>query len=42
MESGNTISGGFGSSEYLKIELQKCFPDIQIIQPHDARAAIVK
>ncbi|KAG5812763.1 hypothetical protein H9Q74_004114 [Fusarium xylarioides] len=34
--------GGFGSSQYLKVRLEEDNPDIQVIQPEDAWAAIVK
>ncbi|EPE33223.1 Actin-like ATPase [Glarea lozoyensis ATCC 20868] len=34
--------GGFGSSVYIKNRLQDKYPDIQVIQPHDAWGAIVK
>ncbi|KAH9205472.1 Hsp70 family protein-like protein [Leptodontidium sp. 2 PMI_412] len=36
------LVGGFGSSEYLKSCLVQDHPTIQVIQPHDAWAAIVK
>ncbi|KIX02411.1 uncharacterized protein Z518_08352 [Rhinocladiella mackenziei CBS 650.93] len=36
------LVGGFGASEYLKQNIQRRHPDIQVIQPHDAWAAIVK
>ncbi|KAH7370903.1 Hsp70 family protein-like protein [Rhexocercosporidium sp. MPI-PUGE-AT-0058] len=36
------LVGGFGSSEYLKSRLEAEHPEIQVIQPHDAWAAIVK
>jgi molecular chaperone DnaK (HSP70) len=36
------LVGGFGASEYLKQSIQLRHPDIQVIQPHDAWAAIVK
>ncbi|KAI2626431.1 actin-like ATPase domain-containing protein [Hypoxylon sp. NC1633] len=34
--------GGFGSSQYLKTQIEKAVPDVQVIQPDDAWAAIVK
>lgn len=36
------LVGGFGSSEYLKMRLEMGHPGIQVIQPHDSWAAIVK
>ncbi|TVY38304.1 Heat shock 70 kDa protein 12B [Lachnellula occidentalis] len=36
------LVGGFGSSEYLKSQLEQDHSTIQIIQPHGAWAAIVK
>lgn len=36
------LVGGFGESNYLKCCLEQKFPDIQIIQPHDAWSAIVR
>lgn len=36
------LVGGFGASEYLKLNIQRRHPDIQVIQPHDAWSAIVK
>ena len=39
---GIFLVGGFGSSAYLRQFLQRCHPDIQVIQPHDAWSAIVK
>jgi hypothetical protein len=36
------LVGGFGSSKYLKARLEAEHPGIQIIQPHDAWAAIVR
>ena len=36
------LVGGFGSSEFLKLSIQRRHPDIQVIQPHDAWSAIVK
>jgi hypothetical protein len=30
------LVGGFGSSQYLKMRLEKANPDIQVIQPTDA------
>ncbi|KAI9888402.1 MAG: hypothetical protein M1814_000494 [Vezdaea aestivalis] len=36
------LVGGFGSSLYLRDYLQEQRPDIQVIQPHDAWAAILK
>ncbi|KAH8595949.1 hypothetical protein B0O99DRAFT_511415 [Bisporella sp. PMI_857] len=39
---GIFLVGGFGSSQYLKKCIEKSFPDIQVIQPDDAWAAIVK
>ncbi|KAK8123027.1 hsp70 protein [Apiospora sp. TS-2023a] len=40
--TGNLLVGGFGSSQYLKGEIEKSFPDVQVIQPDDAWAAIAK
>ncbi|KAK8008221.1 hypothetical protein PG991_010772 [Apiospora marii] len=40
--TGILLVGGFGSSQYLKGEIEKSFPDVQVIQPDDAWAAIVK
>lgn len=34
--------GGFGSSQYLKSCIEKQYPHIQVLQPNDAWAAIVK
>ncbi|KAF5572993.1 Hsp70 family heat shock protein [Fusarium pseudoanthophilum] len=39
---GIFLVGGFGASQYLKARLQDANPDIQVIQPEDAWAAIVK
>ncbi|KAF5554730.1 Hsp70 family heat shock protein [Fusarium napiforme] len=39
---GIFLVGGFGSSQYLKIRLEESNPGIQVIQPDDAWAAIVK
>ncbi|KAM5526222.1 hypothetical protein QSH57_001883 [Fusarium oxysporum f. sp. vasinfectum] len=39
---GIFLVGGFGSSEYLKSRIEEAKPDIQVIQPDDAWAAIVK
>ncbi|KAH8657095.1 hypothetical protein BGZ60DRAFT_507739 [Tricladium varicosporioides] len=36
------LVGGFGSSIYLKLQLEKKFPEIQVIQPANGWAAIVK
>lgn len=36
------LVGGFGSSQYLKMRLEKANPDIQVIQPADAWGAIVR
>ncbi|PNP76464.1 hypothetical protein FNYG_10202 [Fusarium nygamai] len=36
------LVGGFGSSQYLKSRIEDENPDIQVIQPEDAWAAIVK
>jgi hypothetical protein len=30
------LVGGFGSSQYLKMRLEKANPEIQVIQPTDA------
>lgn len=40
--SGIFLVGGFGSSQYLKGCIQKEYPNIQVMQPNDAWAAIVK
>ncbi|KAK7985771.1 hypothetical protein PG988_003393 [Apiospora saccharicola] len=40
--TGILLVGGFGSSQYLKGEIEKSFPTVQVIQPDDAWAAIVK
>ncbi|KAL3954485.1 hypothetical protein ACCO45_010048 [Purpureocillium lilacinum] len=40
--TGIFLVGGFGSSQYLRDRVQKHFPDIQVLQPNDAWAAIVK
>ncbi|KAF5701588.1 Hsp70 chaperone protein [Fusarium globosum] len=39
---GIFLVGGFGASQYLKARIEKANPDIQVIQPDDAWAAIVK
>ncbi|RKK94122.1 hypothetical protein BFJ68_g15279 [Fusarium oxysporum] len=39
---GIFLVGGFGASQYLRIRLEESNPDIQVIQPEDAWAAIVK
>ncbi|KAI1750185.1 actin-like ATPase domain-containing protein [Xylaria castorea] len=39
---GIFLVGGFGASQYLKSCIEKEIPDIQVIQPDDAWAAIVK
>ncbi|KAF4335666.1 Hsp70 family heat shock protein [Fusarium beomiforme] len=39
---GIFLVGGFGSSQYLKTRIEKANPTIQVIQPEDAWAAIVK
>ncbi|KAI1428888.1 actin-like ATPase domain-containing protein [Xylaria sp. FL1777] len=39
---GIFLVGGFGSSQYLKTCIEKEMPNIQVIQPSDAWAAIVK
>lgn len=39
---GILLVGGFGSSQYLRQQVVKKFPDIQVIQPNDAWAAVVK
>ncbi|CCT63195.1 related to hsp70 protein [Fusarium fujikuroi IMI 58289] len=39
---GIFLVGGFGASQYLKARLEESNPDIQVIQPEDAWAAIVK
>ncbi|KAI9647988.1 hypothetical protein NHQ30_002616 [Ciborinia camelliae] len=36
------LVGGFGSSAYLKSQLEEHHSDIQVLQPHDAWSAIVK
>ncbi|KAH6669961.1 Hsp70 family protein-like protein [Halenospora varia] len=36
------LVGGFGTSEYLKTQLEQHFPKISVVQPHDGWAAIVK
>ncbi|KAG5948550.1 hypothetical protein E4U60_001463 [Claviceps pazoutovae] len=40
--SGILLVGGFGSSHYLMKRVKQDFPGIQILQPQDAWAAIVK
>ncbi|KAG6170156.1 hypothetical protein E4U51_001083 [Claviceps purpurea] len=40
--SGILLVGGFGSSHYLMQRVKQHFPGIQILQPQDAWAAIVK
>ncbi|KAK4182907.1 hypothetical protein QBC35DRAFT_419950 [Podospora australis] len=40
--SGVFLVGGFGSNRYLKSCIQKQHPDVQVLQPSDAWAAIVK
>ncbi|KAI0131600.1 actin-like ATPase domain-containing protein [Hypoxylon sp. NC0597] len=39
---GIFLVGGFGSSQYLKSCIERAVPHIQVIQPDDAWAAIVK
>ncbi|KAH8654245.1 hypothetical protein BGZ61DRAFT_500616 [Ilyonectria robusta] len=39
---GIFLVGGFGASQYLKECIQKAHPDVQVIQPDDAWAAILK
>ncbi|KAK0620644.1 putative hsp70 protein [Immersiella caudata] len=39
---GIFLVGGFGSSQYLKARVEVCHPGIQVLQPADAWAAIVK
>ncbi|KAF4961796.1 hypothetical protein FSARC_10092 [Fusarium sarcochroum] len=39
---GIFLVGGFGASQYLKARMEKANPGIQVIQPDDAWAAIVK
>ena len=39
---GIFLVGGFGSSQYLKAKVEKQYPGIQVLQPTDAWAAIVK
>jgi hypothetical protein len=39
---GIFLVGGFGASQYLKDRIQESHPDIQVIQPDDAWAAILK
>ncbi|KAI1143759.1 actin-like ATPase domain-containing protein [Hypoxylon sp. FL0543] len=39
---GIFLVGGFGSSQYLKACIEKAVPSVQVIQPDDAWAAIVK
>ncbi|KAF4497861.1 Hsp70 family [Fusarium agapanthi] len=39
---GIFLVGGFGASQYLKARIEKANPEIQVIQPDDAWAAIVK
>ncbi|OTA60000.1 actin-like ATPase domain-containing protein [Hypoxylon sp. EC38] len=39
---GIFLVGGFGSSQYLKSCIERAVPNIQVIQPDDAWAAIVK
>ncbi|KAG6050144.1 hypothetical protein E4U16_004592 [Claviceps sp. LM84 group G4] len=41
-EQGILLVGGFGSSYYLMKRVKQHFPGIQILQPQDAWAAIVK
>ncbi|GAB0134427.1 hypothetical protein EsDP_00002801 [Epichloe bromicola] len=40
--TGILLVGGFGGSLYLRERVQKHFPDIEVIQPQDAWAAVVK
>ncbi|KAH6633887.1 putative hsp70 protein [Chaetomium sp. MPI-SDFR-AT-0129] len=40
--TGIFLVGGFGSSQYLKACIEREHPDIQVLQPTDAWAAIVK
>ncbi|EFY92901.1 putative hsp70 protein [Metarhizium acridum CQMa 102] len=40
--SGIMLVGGFGSSRYLMLRARSRFPDIQVLQPQDAWAAIAK
>ncbi|KAH7219581.1 hypothetical protein DER44DRAFT_91009 [Fusarium oxysporum] len=40
--NGIVLVGGFGASQYLKTRIGRANPDIQVIQPDDAWAAIVK
>ncbi|KAG6024259.1 hypothetical protein E4U40_003407 [Claviceps sp. LM458 group G5] len=40
--SGICLVGGFGSSNYLMQRVKQHFPQIQVLQPEDAWAAIVK
>ncbi|KAI9685583.1 MAG: hypothetical protein M1822_004441 [Bathelium mastoideum] len=40
--TGIFLVGGFGSSQYLKSCVQSAQPEIQVLQPSDAWAAIVK
>ncbi|KAI2613000.1 actin-like ATPase domain-containing protein, partial [Hypoxylon fragiforme] len=39
---GIFLVGGFGSSQYLKERVEQSVPNVQVIQPDDAWAAIVK
>ncbi|KAI1374961.1 actin-like ATPase domain-containing protein [Hypoxylon crocopeplum] len=39
---GIFLVGGFGSSQYLKTRIEQAVPNVQVIQPDDAWAAIVK
>ncbi|KAI0840408.1 actin-like ATPase domain-containing protein [Hypoxylon sp. FL0890] len=39
---GIFLVGGFGSSQYLKSCIERAVPNVQVIQPDDAWAAIVK
>lgn len=39
---GVVLVGGFGSSQYLKSCVEKQHPGLQVLQPNDAWAAIVK
>ena len=39
---GIFLVGGFGSSQYLKSKVEKQYQGIQVLQPTDAWAAIVK
>ncbi|KAK4450231.1 hypothetical protein QBC34DRAFT_484501 [Podospora aff. communis PSN243] len=40
--TGICLVGGFGSSQYLKACVEKEHPDLQVLQPNDAWAAIAK